>query len=166
MSSKSKWDLVAAGGILLLALFVLIRTQIGFGASFSDAGGIYPETLPRVYGIALLIMGLILAIEAWNRRNNPPAEPEIGEDCGEVAMVDPNPFSTSLPWGRIAGTLAALILYVFLLPLAPFLLITTVFLVALFVLYGHRAPFPIALAAFIGALAMEVLFIRILSLPL
>ena len=166
MSGKAQWDLIAAGLLLALAVFVLVRTSIGFGAPFADAGGIFPETLPRVYGVALLVLALILGVEAWNRRNDPPAGTGTGEDASADASEEDSPFSSSLPWGRLLGTLAAVVVYAIVLPMAPFLPITAAFLASLFFLYGHRNYVSLGLVALIGALAMDVLFIRILSLPL
>jgi hypothetical protein len=167
MSQKAKWDIVAAGIIFALAVFVLVSTYIGFGSAFADAGGVFPETLPRVYGIALLVFSVILAVEAWSRRNMSSAPVESDDPDGESEPpVNAAPFSMDLPWGRILGTLAAMIVFAFALPLLPFWPLSAAMLAALFVLYGHRSWVTIALVAGIGSLMMDVLFIRILNLPL
>lgn len=167
MSQKAKWDIVAAGIMFALAVFVLVSTFIGFGSAFADAGGVFPETLPRVYGIALLVLSAVLGFEAWLRRNLAPGPVETDNSKAEaVPPADYSPFPKNFPWGRIFGTLAAIIAYAIALPLVPFLPLTAVLLAALFVLYGHRSVVSIALVAGIGSLLMDVLFIRVLNLPL
>jgi hypothetical protein len=59
-----------------------------------------------------------------------------------------------------------MIVFAFALPLLPFWPLSAAMLAALFVLYGHRSWVTIALVAGIGSLMMDVLFIRILNLPL
>ena len=160
MRQKSRWDIVAATIIGAIAIFVLATTYVGFGAPFADAGGIYPETLPRVYGYALLLLSLVLAFEAWSQRKAP-----LSGDADETEK-DASPFPRDFPWGRVAGTLGLTVIFAYCLPLLPFFPLAAVFLASLFVLYGHRAPVNIGLVSLIGAAAMDVLFIRILNLPL
>ena len=64
----------------------------------------------------------------------------------------------------IAMALTAL--YVAGLERLQFFPVTAVFLAAMFLLYGRRPLWGVGLAALLGAAALDVVFIRVINLPL
>lgn len=153
MNRQAGQDIIVAAVLAALAAFVLFTMSGRTSTNIVKAGEVTATTLPLLYGAILLFLTAVLAGKALYNLRRP----------GKKTTAFSHPPKV---WARIAGTLILLTAYVALLKEVPFLPLTAVFLAAMFVLYGHRRWLPIALVAGIGAVALDVLFIRILSLPI
>lgn len=152
MVGSARRDLISAIGLALIAGYVVWRSWTSDSAAFADAGGITPGTLPGLYGLLLMALAGLLALNAFRTRRGPDA---------------PSGFAlTRTAWLRIAASLVFLTGYALLLPVVPFFVLTAAFLALMFVVYGHRRPAPVLAVALIGAGALDLLFLRVLQLPL
>ena len=157
--SESAKDSVLAAVLIALgvgALVVLAHTRSG-GTSGADVIGF--ASLPRLYAILLIGLGGLLAISSVTKL--------LGEARGRLqarrirsALANPTILL------RTIGTVVLLILYVLGLQKFVFFPVTALFLAAMFFLYGRGPIWAVILVAIVGAGTLDVLFIRIIDLPL
>lgn len=132
-----------------IGVFVVATSWSSASGVFVKAGGITAWTLPGIYGAILVGLALLLLTKALLRH---------GGDAGRTL--------DRRGWLRVVGTLIAAVAYGMALTEVPFFLSTAVLLAALFVLYGRRQVVPIVVTALVGAGVLDVLFIRLLNLPI
>lgn len=142
---------LAFAGLGGFVLVVLANTQ-NTGILADD--GVTFRTMPALYGWLLLGMASLLAVRGLVALRR--------DGLGRFAFDR----DTRLMVVRIAATLALTVAYVLLIRVLPFALVTFVFLVVMFAVYGQRRPLPIALVSAAGAAAAHLLFITALGLPL
>ena len=158
MSDSTK-DFVLAMVLLalsVLALAVLARTRSG-GEDVANVVGF--ATLPRLYALLLAGLSILLAAGALIR-NRREARGLI--ERGEIHSV----LADRTVLMRMVGAVGLLVLYVIGLQYLSFLPTTIVFLAAMFLLYGRRPLWAVGLVAVLGGAALDIVFIRIIDLPL
>lgn len=117
------------------------------------------STLPTIYGSLLAVLSLLYvlgALRGGGAAKAGAANPEAKAPARERAIVAI----------RIAGVLAALIAYAVLLEYLNFLVLTTAFLAAMFVLFGQRPYWKVGLVSAAGGAGLYGLFIVALDLPI
>lgn len=158
MSETSK-DLILAlvlMAVSIAALLVLAHTRSG-GEDVANVVGF--ATLPRLYAILLIGLSMLLGGNAVLRARREMRDPA---EVGKAGSLLANP--TVLI--RMVGAVMLLVLYVLALQDFSFLPVTIAFLAAMFLLYGRRPLWRVALVALLGGIGLDVLFIRIIDLPL
>jgi hypothetical protein len=152
--------LVLIGGGVFAIYYV--HTQ---KAVFVIAGGLRFHSIPTICGS--LLVGLV-AINLFNVcREMMVFRASVGRDRFATALRG----VFSLPqlgiddWQRI-GTIAGVIVFVFLLRYTPFFAAAAIFLAAMFLLFGQRRYLRIAVVSLAGSAALTLLFIYGLRLPL
>ena len=136
------------------ALFWILRTPRGFGASASAMGF---DTLPIL--CSTLLMGLAALYLAGRFRTLAAAVRATGHALPRPAWPHP------VIWQRVA-TVVALVSYVLALRHLPFYAATFLLLAAMFVLYGQRQPLVVLGVAVAGSAALTGLVVHALRLPL
>lgn len=142
-------DCVAALVLAGIGLFVVVQSWTSASGVFVKAGGVTAWTLPGIYGAILVVLSLLLLAKSL---------------LGPAVRSDFN--LDRRAWVRVVGTVAVAVLYAFALSAVPFFVATAAVLAALFVLYGRRNLPAVAATALVGAGVLDVLFIRLLKLPL
>ena len=158
MSDSAK-DFVLAVVLMALsvvALLVLAGTRSG-GEDVANVVGF--ATLPRLYALLLVALSMLLGASALIR-NRKEARGLLAP--GEVHSV----LADRTVVLRMAGAVVLLVLYVIGLESFSFLPLTIAFLAAMFLLYGRRPLWAVGLVAVLGGLALDIVFIRIIDLPL
>ncbi len=157
--SESTKDLVVALALVAfgVATLVVLAHTHNNGAHVADVLDF--ATLPRLYGLLLLGLSVLLAATSLVRKRR---EMRSGAALGRA----PSPLSNPVVLGRAAGTVVLTALYVVGLERLQFFPVTAVFLAAMFLLYGRRPLWGVGLAALLGAAALDVVFIRVINLPL
>lgn len=152
-------DCVLAAALIALgagALVVLAHTRSG-GANVADVVGF--ATLPRLYAGLLIGLGALLGANALLKALRQRA-------AGAAAARSRSSLADPKVLLRTVGALALLVLYVIGLERFDFLAVTAAFLAAMFLLYGRGPLWRVLLIAAVGAAALDVLFVRIIDLPL
>lgn len=157
--TSGKQDLAAAMLIAAVAFFCWFWVRAGSAGAIADAGGVTHATMPSIYAAALLILASLLAVHALIRIRREDDRSRQPEDA--TAQTAP-----AVSAYRFVGTVAALLVYAGFLGQVPLSILTVGFLFFLFWLYGHRRWLTMAVAAIIGGAAIDVLFIRVLHVPL
>ncbi len=116
-------------------------------------------TLPRLYALLLVALSILLGASALIR-NRKEARGLIAPDEVHSVLADRTVVL------RMVGAVVLLILYVIGLESFSFLPLTIAFLAAMFLLYGRRPLWAVGLVAVLGGLALDIVFIRIIDLPL
>jgi len=157
--SESGKDSVLAVVLIALgvaALVVLAHTRSG-GTSGADVIGF--ASLPRVYALLLIVLGGMLAASSAARLLR-EARGRVQPHRIRSALADPTILM------RMIGSIVLLVLYAVGLQYFVFFPVTAVFLAAMFLLYGRGPIWRVILVSLLGAGAFDVLFIRIIDLPL
>ncbi len=157
--SESMKDLVVAVALAALGLgtlVVLARTP-NSGAQVADVLDF--ATLPRLYALLLVGLSVLLGASALVRRAR-EARSAGGLQRARSALADPAVLA------RAAGSVALTALYVAGLERLAFFPVTAAFLAAMFLVYGRRPLWGVALAALAGAAALDAVFVRVIDLPL
>ena len=118
-------------------------------------GQLGPGFLPRVALIGLGLACVAKVVEEWRRARL------LGERAPGAS--DPRP---PLARAKLAASIAAVVGYVLLTPLAGFPLVTALFIAAFLLLCGMRSPRAIVANTVIGVLALLYLFVKVVYLPL
>jgi len=158
MSESAKDCFLAAFFIALgsAALIVLAHTHSG-GANVADVVGF--GTLPRLYAGLLVGLGALLAGSSLIKL--------LQEARGRAAVLRiRSPLADPTVLMRTLGSMVLLVLYVLGLQQFTFFPVTAVFLAVMFFLYGRGPIWRVLLVAVVGAAALDVLFIRLIDLPL
>jgi len=158
MSEASKDFLLAIVliAVSIAALVVLEYTRSG-GEDVANVVGF--ATLPRLYAILLIGLSSLLGISALLRARR---ESRSSTEQSRVRSLLAN---RSVLF-RMVGAVTLLVLYVLALQYFSFLPVTILFLAAMFLLYGRRPLWRVALVAVLGGVSLDLLFIRIIDLPL
>ena len=157
--TESKKDVLLAIALVALGLgtlFVLSRTPDN-GTHAADVLDF--ATLPRIYALMLTALSGVLAVTAW-LRGRQVHKWSAPEDRRRSALSEPRVL------GRALGTIALTAIYIVAIEHLNFMVATTTFLALTFLLYGRRPLWGVALTAVLGAAALDVVFIRIIDLPL
>lgn len=156
---ESTKDSILAAVLIALgigALIVLAHTRSG-GTDVADVVGF--ATLPRLYAGLLVGLGGVLAASSLIKR--------LREARGHSAVHRiRSPLADPTVLVRTFGSIVLLVLYVLGLQQFSFFPVTAIFLAVMFFLYGRGPIWRVLLVAVIGAAALDVLFIRIIDLPL
>ncbi len=157
--SESTKDFVLAAAFIAVgvaALVVLARTKAG-GSSGADVVGF--ATLPRLYAGLLVGLGALLAASSLFKMLRDARSHHVAPKV-RSAFADP------IVLMRAFGSIVLMILYVLGLQQFPFFPVTAVFLAVMFFLYGRGPIWRVLLVAILGGAVLDVLFIRIINLPL
>lgn len=121
------------------------------------------STLPNVYGGLLVLFSImILAGSARNLLQNRSAQAQKTQIDSDNRPVANRRTILMRTW----GSAVLLIAYALLLEKVHFILLTTLFLVSLFLLFGQRSPLKVLGLALAGGIGFYLLFIVGLSLPI
>ena len=120
---RSVNDIVIGSALLLLGIFILVTKHVMQGTADTGSGGILvrPDVYVRVIGGCIAFFSLILILKAFNFRKSEKTEGFAFALNKEVAL-----------------TVAALVLYAFLLPIIRFFASTFLLLFFLTVLYQWK----------------------------
>lgn len=158
MSERFK-DLLLALVLIVVgvgALIVLAHTKSG-GTDSANVVGF--ATLPRLYAALLVGLGLLLAgtsgVQVIKERRGTVTPTMVSS-----ALSDP------IVLMRAIGTVVLLVLYVVGLEALPFFPVTVAFLALMFLIYGRKPLWRVLIVAAVGAAALDVVFVRIIELPL
>ena len=166
MADKIK-DLILGLGLLLVGSIALIAIRASEGGTrIESAAKMTYATMPTIYAWVLILLVLIFmfktAFALWSEpsiKQKDNAIPSQGLQEKEIAV--PHKLILFRTW----STLLILLCYVFSLEYVHFLILTILFLAALFILYGQRSIKKIAAVSVSGGLVYYILFIYILNLP-
>ena len=158
MSESTKDSLLAAVLIVLGigALVVLAHTRSG-GGNVANVVGF--ATLPRFYAALLIGLGGLLAVSSLVKLLREVRGHQAVHRI-RSALADP------VVLMRTFGSIVLLVLYVLGLQQLAFFPVTAVFLAVMFFLYGRGPIWRVLIVAVVGAAALDILFIRIIDLPL
>jgi putative tricarboxylic transport membrane protein len=140
--------------ILILSFTVRTRTVLTIGPGF----------MPRIVGVIILILGAILFINSHVRGASKDKESPVGEDCrGPFSWSDNSKFI-------LLSTILLLIIYVGLLEILGFPLMTSVYLALQFYLLTEKKTLKMFIlftgAAILGSAAITLIFTQLLGLYL
>jgi Na+-driven multidrug efflux pump len=137
--------LIAVGGMALVSINSVKGHNVGNTQTLSFS------TLPNAYAALLVIFSVVILLgSALKLRKADQAEPKADQAKDDHEPVAARSTIVLRTWGTWA----------------PFLLLTTAFLAALFVLFGQRSPLKVAGIAILGGVGFHLLFIVGLNLPI
>lgn len=157
--TESIKDLLLAIGLAALgmAMLLVLHNTHNNGAHVADVLDF--ATLPRIYALMLTGLSLLLAGSAlFNARKK--------EGTEAASSRARSPHLNPVVLGRAVGTVALTVLYVLGIESLPFFPVTAMFLAVTFILYGRRPFWGVAVVALLGSAALDVVFVRIINLPL
>ena len=166
MADKVK-DLILGLGLLLVGSIALIaiRTSEG-GTRIESAAKLTYATMPTIYAWVLILLVLIFmfktALAIWSEHSFNQQNKDKGSQRPQDKEFVASQRTILL---RTWCTLLILICYVLALEYVHFLILTIIFLAALFFMYGQRSIKKIAAVSVCGGLVYYILFIYILNLP-
>lgn len=165
-TQEIKKDIWLCLGLLVLGILTIVRVHTGpFNAKLAATESITFATLPTVY--AALLLGLTLVILVLSLRSLRLARAEHPAPARAASAAAPRrPAGRWTLPVRTWGTLLLLLVYVVLLQFLPFALLTTLYLAAMFALYGQRSVLKVGLVSVLGGAGLHLLFITLLNLPL
>lgn len=156
-------ELALSSALMIVALSaVLIINATGQQTQVADTESLDFATLPTIYGSILLVLSAIFFLGSL--RQFLSAKQRIPSEKTESAESD-SP-SSRLVVTRIVLTLVILVAYVVLLEYVQFLVVTSLFLFAMFWVFGQRSLWKMAALALLGGAGFHGLFIYVLDLPI
>lgn len=157
----AKRDVAVSTVLIVVGLAAIFRINTVGTSRAVVTQSLTHASLPTLYASLLVLLSTVMLIGSlrvlWLRRST-----GIRDDAGPPPDASPDRAGFVIRW---VGTLTALIVFALLLPHAPFLLLTTVFLAVLFWLFGRKGPIKVAAASIIGGTAFYLLFVVFLKLP-
>lgn len=141
-------------GVICFALGGVVYFATGRMASINGADPLGSAFLPRVLSLGLMVLSLVLVVAGL--RNLDFEEPKAGPASVEGDAAAEGSGEGSL--GVVLGFLAAMAVYVALLPVLGYLYATPPFLAVLLALAGERRAFWIATGALGLSAGLYVLF--------
>lgn len=157
-------ELLTALAILLFAAAGILFINPEGSEIYAGAGGLTWQTLPFGYASLLGILGLIYLVQAISQ-----LRAEIAAAPTEVAttpVTDALQAEARTVLLRRIGTVVALVVYAMTIPHFGFLMMTPVFLLAMFRLYSRGSLAGDIGFALIGGPLLWLLFVPILKLDL
>jgi hypothetical protein len=167
-------DLLLALGLLAAGIVALVainaskgQTRIASGAALTYAA------MPSIYAwllIVLVVLFIATTLRAmWTERSAAQSDEKDETSApSDEARIDGEAeavrHKTILL--RTWGTLAALLAFVVLLEYVHFMILTTAFLMVMFLIFGQRSIKKILAVSICGGAAFYFLFIYILNLPI
>jgi len=156
-------ELVLSSALMIIGLAaVLAINATGQHSQVADTDSLTFATLPTIYGSLLLLLSAIFFAGSLRRylaqRNR--GHSKTTDDAESDAP------SSRTVLARISLTLVCLVAYVALLHYVQFMVVTSLFLFAMFWVYGQRSFGKMAALALLGGACFHGLFIYILDLPI
>jgi hypothetical protein len=163
--SEVKRDILVSLIFVLLGIFAIITINMGETTKITESATLTHATLPTIYGALLIFLSGIIFVDSLRKlvTGKHGAGPEHVNTVSEELKVEASPRMVIL---RTWGTLALLVAYAVLLAHLNFIVLTAGFLAMLFVLFGRKKPWKIALASLLGSSGFYLLFIYFLKLPI
>lgn len=163
--SAAKRDILVSLVFISLGIFAIININMGEGGQITETATLTAATLPTIYGSLLIFFAGIILFGALRKlvTGRCGSGPERVNTLSVEASVD---VGWKMVMLRTWGTLGLLVVYALLLAYLNFIVLTAVFLAALFVLFGRRKPRKIAIASILGSVGFYLLFIYFLKLPI
>jgi putative tricarboxylic transport membrane protein len=146
-------DLACSVILLIVAVCYYAAASRMGQTALSDAVG--PAGLPRVYAVALAILGAAIGATALLRRR-----------LGKTAEPGPDGPSTSRRLARAAGVVAIGVAYLAVAPVIGYPFAIALMIAAMAVYQGERPSWRAALVASAGAAVLFVLFEVVLGVTL
>ena len=173
IQEKTK-DLLLALGLLAVGIVALVainaskgQTRIASGAARTYAA------MPSIYAwllIVLVVLFIATTLRAmWTERSAAQSEEKDETSApSDEAQIDGEAEAVRRKTIllRTWGTLAALLAFVLLLEYVHFLILTTAFLMIMFLVFGQRSIKKILAVSICGGAAFYFLFIYVLNLPI
>lgn len=157
-------DVVLATTLLAIGLFGLVWIRRTVSTNILVGQDISFATLPSAWSSLLALLALIYGLQAgrelflaWRALQ---AEGEDARAAMRAGSVD------WLMLGRLAGTVAMLLILALLLEALPFIVVTTAFLFVILLIYGQPLRVRTAVLALLGGAGFHGLFVEFLKLPL
>ncbi|MES2183761.1 MAG: tripartite tricarboxylate transporter TctB family protein [Pseudomonadota bacterium] len=164
--SRSTGDIVCAGGMLALGLFVVLY---GLRYPMFSDGVVGPGLMPAITGCGLAVAAAVLFWKAWWPAAPAAAEPATavpeGENLSLADFSEDEPEAVGKP-ATVAGILVMLVLAVLLAPvfgLVP--MMGVLVFVCLFVFERQKLWLSLVLAAGIAAVSW-LLFVRLFEIAM
>ncbi|GLY33530.1 hypothetical protein Kisp02_68950 [Kineosporia sp. NBRC 101731] len=117
-------------------------------------GAIGPRFFPYVVGVALVVVGIWLAVAVWRGDR---AEPEAGEDVDTEATTH---------WGTLAALAGLMVLYVLILDPVGYLLSTIGLFAGTAYTLGARNPRSLVAVSLLAPFVTFIVFTRLLGVYL
>lgn len=167
-------DLLLALGLLAVGIVALVainaskgQTRIASGAALTYAA------MPSIYAwllIVLVVLFIVTTLRAmWTERSAAQSgeKDETSAPSDEAQIdVEAEAVRRKTILLRTWGTLAALLAFVLLLEYVHFMILTTAFLMVMFLVFGQRSIKKILAVSICGGAAFYFLFIYVLNLPI
>jgi putative tricarboxylic transport membrane protein len=159
MNPESRLPEILLGlGLIALGLFFAIETtEIKVAPIYAKVG---PTVFPWIVAGALIVLGVLFAIQAWRRGHSPSPGPIPGQG---YPATPPAPASD---WRALAVISAALLLQVVLLRTAGFIVTAVILFMAVTYAFGSRQYLRNLVIAILLAVLVYVGFTRGLHLQL
>ncbi|QGU94723.1 hypothetical protein GOM49_06085 [Clostridium bovifaecis] len=141
-----KADIISAILFLIFAALVIISTSQF--PDFSGEGVTGPDFFPRVLGIILIVLSILLFINAI-----------LSKDNGKTGLFDKAAI-------RAYITIGAVLIYVVLMNILGFIIVNFLFLFGLIRYYGLKNYLKVALTSVVGTAGIYCIFKILLAVPL
>lgn len=167
-------DLLLALGLLAVGIVALVainaskgQTRIASGAALTYAA------MPSIYAwllIVLVVLFIATTLRAmWTERSATQSDEKDETSApSDEAQIDGEAEAVRRKTIllRTWGTLAALLAFVLLLEYVHFMILTTAFLMVMFLVFGQRSIKKILAVSICGGAGFYFLFIYVLNLPI
>lgn len=163
--SAVKRDILVSLVLISLGIFAIININMSEGGKITETATLTAATLPTIYSSLLIFLAVIVLTGAL-RKLITGRHGSQAESVSAVSIEVKVETSWKMIMLRTWGTLGLLIVYALLLAHVNFIVLTTAFLAALFVLFGRRKPWAVAIASALGGTGFYLLFIYFLKLPI
>ena len=173
IQEKTK-DLLLGLGLLAVGIVALVAINVSKGqARIASGAALTFAAMPSIYaGLLIVLVVLFIATilhAMWTERSAAQSgEKDKTSAPSDQAQIDvvAEAVRRKTILLRTWGTLAALLAYVFLLEYVHFMILTTVFLMVMFLVFGQRSIKKILAVSICGGAAFYFLFIYVLNLPM
>ncbi|NIS83585.1 MAG: hypothetical protein GTO14_26070 [Anaerolineales bacterium] len=173
IQEKTK-DLLLALGLLAVGIVALVAINASKeGSRIASAAALTYAAMPSIYAWLLIsLVGLFMATTLrgmWIERlaTKRDEEEETAAPGNEAQSdLEASAVRRKTILLRTWGTLGVLLAYVLLLEYVHFIILTTLFLSAMFLVFGQRSIKKIIALSICGGAAFYFLFIYLLNLPI